>query len=128
MGYQMLKAIKELRDTEHYRGAMKHLLAKSRDEGFELCYYTPNELFTMAEFVVDNSGIQSEPEGIKRELFDRYSPYEYDLLWQLVAALRAGDSTMVDQLKTEIKISNTRARRILSTYIMTTKIKSKLGV
>lgn len=124
----MLKAIKSLKNTEHYKGAMKHLLGKSRSEGFELCYYTPNELLTMAEFVVDNTGIQSEHEGIKRELFDRYSPYEYDLLWQLVAALRSGDSTMVDQLKTEIKISNTRVRRILANYIMATRIKTKLGV
>ena len=124
----MLKVIKELKNTEHYKGAMKHLLTKSRSEGFELCYYTPNELFSMAEFVVDNSGIQSEHEGIKRELFDRYSPYEYDLLWQLVSALRSNDLAMVDQLKTEIKISNTRVRRILSNYIMTIKIKTKLGV
>ncbi|WGO97388.1 hypothetical protein QFX18_15230 [Saccharophagus degradans] len=119
----MIKAITCLKGSPQHSAAMKHLQQRAKDEGFDLCYYTFNELKNVAEFIVDNPHIQNEGEGYKRELFGAYSPFEYSLLWRIIRALRIADNSELDSIANEIKISNQRVRRVLSNFLIKTKIK-----
>jgi len=122
----MIKAISCLRNSPQYPPAMKHLQQRAKAEGFSLCYFTYNELKNVAEFIVDNPHIQNEGEEYKCELFGSYSPYEYGLLWRIVKALRAGDNSELESIANEVKISNQRVRRVLSNFLIKTKIKGVL--
>ncbi|WGO99794.1 hypothetical protein QFX18_06920 [Saccharophagus degradans] len=119
----MIKAISCLKNSPQYSAALKHLQEKAKTEGFDLCYYTFNELKNVAEFIVDNPHIQNEGEAYKRELLSSYSPFEYSLLWRIVKAIRGGDSSELESIQTEVKHSNQRVRRVLSNYLIKNKIK-----
>jgi hypothetical protein len=119
----MIKAISCLKDSPQYSIALKHLQQRAKGEGFNLCYFTFNELKTVAEFILDNPNIQNEGEAYKRELLSSYSPFEYSLLWRIVKAIRGGDSSELELIQTEVKHSNQRVRRVLSNYLIKNKIK-----
>lgn len=123
----MIKAISCLKGSPQYHAAMKHLQQRAKAEGFDLCYYTFNELKNVAEFIVDNPHVQNEGEAYKRELFGSYSPFEYSLLWRIVRAKRTGDNSELDSIQTEVKHCNQRVRRVLSNYLLKTKIKGVLN-
>uniref|UniRef100_UPI0013041B4A hypothetical protein n=1 Tax=Agaribacterium haliotis TaxID=2013869 RepID=UPI0013041B4A len=122
-----IKAITCLKGSPQYSAAVKHLQQRAKAEDFNLCYYTFNELKTVAEFIVDNPNIQNEGEEYKSELFGSYSPYEYGLLWQIVKALRTADSYKLESIQSEVKHSNQRVRRVLSNFLIKTKIKGVLN-
>lgn len=123
----MIKAITCLKGSPQYLAAMKHLQQRATSEEFELCYYTFNELKNVAEFIVDNPHVQNEGEAYKRELFGSYSPFEYSLLWKIVKALRIDNNSELESIQTEVKHSNQRVRRVLSNYLLKTKIKGVLN-
>lgn len=119
----MIKAISCLRHSSLYKPALKHLQEKAKTEGFNLCYFTFNQLLNVAEFIIDNPAIQAEGEAYKQQLFSGYSPYEYGLLWRIVKAIRSGDSSELESIQTEVKHSNQRVRRVLSNFLIKNKIK-----
>lgn len=119
----MIKAISCLRNSPLYTPTLKHLQEKAKTEGFNLCYFTFNQLLNVAEFIIDNPAIQAEADAYKQQLFSGYSPYEYGLLWRIVGALRADDNSELESIQTEVKHSNQRVRRVLSNFLIKNKIK-----
>ncbi|MAR91931.1 MAG: hypothetical protein CML06_13780 [Pseudomonadales bacterium] len=123
----MIKAITCLKGSPLYSAAMKHLQERAKTEGFNLCYYTFNQLLNVAEFIIDNPAIQAEGDAYKQQLFAGYSPYEYGLLWRIVRAVRGGENSELESIQTEVKHCNQRVRRVLSNYLLKTKIKGVIS-
>lgn len=117
----MIKVMKQLKGTQRWHGAVQAL----KDAGHnDEIFFTPNELFTLAQFIFDNRrNFQHEHDIYKNGLFKDMTKKEFNLVFAIVDALHDDDKTKLADLRQKIITSNQRVRRVVSSYLLKNSIK-----